>query len=90
LVFIYETGDPPPYTGFIRFGRPYIVQCEIATDNCTDSPGVPLLPRVVIRPVRSLSLFPDPFDPGRALMAWDSLQADVTNKDVHLTTLVMR
>jgi hypothetical protein len=38
----------------------------------------------------NLSLFPDPFDPDRAMMAWDSLQADMTSKDVHLTTLVMR
>jgi hypothetical protein len=90
FIYVYETGDPPPYTGFIRFGRPHIVQCEIATADCTDSPGKPLLPRVVIRPVRNLSLFPDPFDPGRAVMAWDSLQADMTNKDLHLTTLVMR
>lgn len=90
FVFIYETGDPPPYTGFLRFGRPYLVRCELATTDCTDSPGESLLPRLVIRPAFSLSLFPDPFNSDRAVMAWDSLQEDMVNKDVHLSTLVMR
>jgi hypothetical protein len=90
FIFIYETGDPPPFTGFLRFGRPHLVQCELATTDCTDSPGDSLLPRLVIRPALNLSLFPDPFNPDRALMAWDSLQPDMANKDIHLSTLVMR
>ena len=47
--YIYESGDPPPDSTFLRFGRPYQTQCDLGTTNCTDAPGIPLLPRNVVR-----------------------------------------
>lgn len=88
--YIYETGDPPPDTTFLRFGRPYQTQCDLGTANCTDAPGTPLLPRNVVRPSYRLLAASDPFNPDRAILAWDSLQTDVTNKDVYTTYVVLR
>lgn len=90
LFYIYEAGDPAPRSTFLRFGRPYLAQCTLGTAVCTDSPGIPLLPRHVVRPSYRLLVASDPFNPNRALLAWDSLQTDITNKDVHLTYVVVR
>jgi hypothetical protein len=88
--YIYETGDPPPDTTFLRFGRPYMTMCDLGTADCTDAPGIPLLPRNVVRPSYRLLLAADPFNPDRAVLAWDSLQSDVTNKDVYASYVVLR
>ncbi|MCB8980748.1 MAG: hypothetical protein H6657_25335 [Ardenticatenaceae bacterium] len=88
--YIYETGDPPPDTTFLRFGRPYQTQCELGTTNCTLTPGAPLLERSVVRPSTRLLAAPDPFNPDRAVLVWDSLQTDYVNKDVYATYAVLR
>lgn len=88
--YIYETGDPPPDSTFLRFGRPYQTQCELGTANCIDTPGAPLLPRNVVRPSYRLLAATDPFNPDRAILTWDSLQTDVLNKDVYATYTVLR
>ncbi|HID54386.1 MAG TPA: hypothetical protein EYP41_20405 [Anaerolineae bacterium] len=88
--YIYEAGDPPPDTGFLRFGRPYQTTCELGTTNCTDTPGGPLLPRNVVRPSYRLLAAADPFNPARVFLAWDSLQTDATGKDVYLTYAALR
>lgn len=88
--YIYEMGDPPPDTTFLRFGRPYQTQCDLGTADCTDTPGTPLLPRNVVRPSYRLLAASDPFNPDRAILTWDSLQTDVTNKDVYTTYVVVR
>ena len=88
--YIYETGDPPPDSTFLRFGRPYQTQCELGTTNCTDTPGIPLLPRNVVRPSTRLLAAADPFNPDRAFLVWDSLQTDIVNKDVYATYVVLR
>lgn len=90
FITIYETGDPPPNTNFLRFGRPTMTMCEMNLTNCTNSPGLPLLPRNVVRPTTTLFVIPDPFNPDRALLVWDGLQPDVTHKDVYSTYLVLR
>ena len=88
--YIYETGDPPPDTTFLRFGRPYQTQCDLGTADCTDTPGTPLMPRNVVRPSTRLLVAADPFNPDRAILTWDSLQTDALNKDVYATYTVLR
>lgn len=88
--YIYETGDPPPDTTFLRFGRPYQTQCELGTTNCTVTPGLPLLPRNVVRPSTRLLAASDPFNADRAILVWDSLQTDIVSKDVYATYVVLR
>ncbi|MCL4266116.1 MAG: hypothetical protein KJ069_23100 [Anaerolineae bacterium] len=102
--YIYETGDPPPGTTFLRFGRPYLTMCDLGTAVCTDTSGTPpsttgsgralsgqaLLPRHVIRPSYRLLAARDPFNLNRAILTWDSLQTDAAYKDVHATYLVLR
>lgn len=88
--YIYETGDPPPNTAFLRFGRPYQTQCTLGTADCTDTPGAPLLPHNVVRPSTRLLAARDPFNPDRAVLTWDGLQTDVTNKDAYATYVVLR
>ena len=88
--YIYEAGDPPPNTAFLRFGRPYQTQCELGTTNCMDTPGIPLLERNVVRPSYTLLAAPDPFNPNRAVLVWDALQTDNENKDVYATHAVLR
>jgi hypothetical protein len=90
LFYIYETGDPPPDTEFLRYGRPYQTQCDLGTTDCTDTPGAPLLPRNVVRPSYRLLAARDPFNADRAILTWDGLQSDVTNKDVYTTYVVVR
>ena len=88
--YIYEAGDPPPDSSFLRFGRPYQTQCELGTTNCMDTPGIPLLERNVVRPSHTLLAAPDPFNPNRAVLVWDALQTDNENKDVYATYAVLR
>jgi len=88
--YVYEAGDPPPDTTFLRFGRPYQTRCELGTTNCTDTPGIPLLERSAVRPSYHLLVAPDPFNPNRAALVWDSLQTDTINKDVFATYAVLR
>lgn len=88
--YIYESGDPPPGTGFLRFGRPALTMCELGTTECSDSPGTPLLPRNVVRPAYRLLLAPDAFHQERAVLVWDALQTDYAGKDVYATTVVVR
>jgi hypothetical protein len=90
FIYVYETGDPPPGSQFLRFGRPAITSCALGTADCTDSPGTLLLHAGLVRPSHRLLVAPDRRDPGRALMAWDSLQTDFTSKDVYATYLVLR
>lgn len=90
FITIYETGDPPLNTDFLRFGRPTLTMCDLNLTNCTDSPGLPLLPRNAIRPTTALFVAPDPLNSDRALLVWDGLQTDVTRKDVYSTYLVLR
>ena len=47
-----------------------------------------LLPRNVVRPSYRLLAPPTRFNPDRAILTWDSLQTDVTNKDVYTTYVV--
>lgn len=88
--YIYESGDPPPGTAFLRFGRPALAVCELGSNDCSDSPGAPLLPRNVVRPGYRLLLAPDAFHQERAVMIWDALQTDYVSKDVYVTTVVVR
>lgn len=88
--YIYETGNPPPNTTFLRFGRPYQTQCELGTTSCTGTPGTPLLTRSVVRPATRLLVTADPFTKGRALLVWDGLQTDSTHKDIYATYVVLR
>ncbi|MCP5099541.1 MAG: hypothetical protein GY943_28640 [Chloroflexi bacterium] len=87
---IYERGNPPPDTNFLRFGRPMMTQCELGTTTCTQPPGLPLLPPAAVRPSINLRVTADPFNPDRALLTWDALQTDFHSKDVYATYLVLR
>ena len=82
FVYIYESGDPPAGSRFLRFGRPVITLCPLGTTECALAAGTPLLPAAAVRPVYELQLARDPFDPSRALLAWDSLQTDYQSRDI--------
>jgi hypothetical protein len=88
--FVYEAGDPPPGTSFLRFGRPVMVICTLGTPACSEPPGALLLPRNVVRPSQRLFVAADPFDPDRALLLWDALQMDYVHKDVYATYVTVR
>jgi len=88
--YIYEAGDPPAGTRFLRFGRPTMIVCELGTSACDDPPGTPLLPRNVVRPSRQLLMASDPFHQERAMLIWDALQADYESKDVYATYVTVR
>jgi len=90
FAYIYEAGDPPPDTDLRRFGRPYMTQCELGTDTCTDGPGLPLLSRGVVRPAGHLLVTRDLITPDRAMMVWDSLQLDYRTRDILATYLALR
>jgi hypothetical protein len=90
FIYIYETGDPPPGSDFIRFGRPHMTVCELGAAECSDPPGAPLLPRNAVRPTTRLALAPDPFQPGRALLGWDGLQRDAARRDIYASYLTLR
>ena len=88
--YIYESGDPPPNTDFLRFGRPHQSQCPLGTTDCTMPPGQPLLHPGAARPSSRLLAAADPQQPGRAVLAWDGLQSDNERRDVYATYAVMR
>ena len=90
FLYIFESGDPPAGTSFLRFGRPAMTVCELGSDDCSESPGAPLLPRNVVRPSERLLLAPDPFHQERALLVWDALQMDYASKDIYATMTVVR
>ena len=90
FVYVYASGNPPPNTTFQRYGRSYMTVCTLGTADCTDPPGIPLLPRDVVRPTMNLAVTADPLNPHRALLTWDALQTDVINKDVYTTYLALR
>lgn len=90
FIYLYETGDPPPGTTFLRFGRPTLTRCDLGTTACSPVPGTRLLPDTVVRPSYRLRLAPDPLTPDRAILVWDALQTDATHKDVYATYLVLR
>jgi hypothetical protein len=78
--YVYESGDPPANTDFLRYGRPYAVQCDIGGDSCSD--GQPLFSRNAIRPTIRLHVAQTPGDDAVTLV-WDALQADYENKDIY-------
>ena len=88
--YLYEQGDPPAGSQFLRFGRPYTTQCTLGTTTCSDTPGRPLLLRQVVRPSQRLLLAADPLNPQRAILVWDALQTDNTRRDVYGTLLTLR
>jgi hypothetical protein len=88
--YIYETGDPPPNSAFLRFGRPHQSQCPLGTADCTTPPGSPLLHPGAARPSTRLLAAPDPQQNGRAVLAWDGLQSDNERRDVYATYAVLR
>lgn len=85
--YIYESGDPPAGTSFLRYGRPYITRCEAGTTNCTDTPGEPLFSRDLVRPTINLLATQKHASSGHVVLVWDSLQADYESKDIHMTIL---
>jgi hypothetical protein len=88
--YVYESGDPPAGTSFLRYGRPAMTTCALGTTDCSQPPGMPLLPRDVVRPSRRLLMAPDPFHQERSLLIWDALQADYESKDVYATYVAVR
>ena len=90
LVYIYESGDPPAGSDFLRFGRPVLTLCQLGTTDCEPTTGTPLLPPTAVRPVYNLHMARDPFNPNRALLAWDALQTDYRSRDIYASYLVVR
>ncbi len=85
--YVYESGDPPAGTSFLRYGRPYVTRCEAGTTVCTDIPGDPVLPRDLVRPTINLLAVQDHASSGHVVLVWDALQADYQSKDIHMTIL---
>lgn len=85
--YIYESGDPPANTSFLRYGRPYVTRCEAGTTNCTDTPGEPIFPRDLVRPTINLAAVQDHTSHDQVVLVWDALQADYESKDIHMTIL---
>ena len=88
--YVYESGDPPAGTTFLRYGRPAMTVCTLGTTDCSSPPGTLLLPRDVVRPSRRLLLAADPFHQERSLLIWDALQADYEHKDIYATYVAVR
>ena len=78
---LYASGDPPPGTTFIRYGRPVVVGCELATGTCDDPPGTVLAADTP--PATDLILAAHPLQARRALLAWGGLQTDYVSRDVY-------
>lgn len=84
--YVYESGDPPSGTTFLRYGRPYLTRCEAGTTDCTDTPGEPLFARDQIRPTTNLIAVSDhDSGDGHVVLVWDTLQTDYESKDVYMT-----
>lgn len=88
LFFIYETGDPPPDSEFIRYGRPVVMPCDFITSMCADPPGVPVVTETP--PASDLVFARDPLRRGRGLLVWGGLQLDYVGRDVYATTVALR
>jgi hypothetical protein len=88
--YVYESGDPPAGTSFLRFGRPVMTTCELGTTECSESPGTPLMPRDAVRPSYRLFVARDSFHQERAMLIWDALQTDYESKDVYATYVAVR
>ncbi|MCB8975810.1 MAG: hypothetical protein H6657_00075 [Ardenticatenaceae bacterium] len=87
---VFAAGDPLPGTQFLRFGRPFLTQCDLGSTTCTQPPGQPLFAPGIVRPTDRLFVAKDPYDESRAALVWDSLQSDLTNKDIYATYVVLR
>ena len=90
FAYLYAAGDPPANSTFLRFGRPYTSQCAWPPIDCPQRLGQPLLARTVVQPSITQRVVVDPHRPNRALLVWDALQSDLTQKDVFATHLVLR
>ena len=90
FVYLYAAGNPPADSEFIRFGRPYMAQCDLISAECSQSPGDPLLEREIVRPVTQLVSAKDALDSGRATIVWTSRQSDTVSHDIFATNLVLR
>jgi hypothetical protein len=88
LFYIYASGDPPPGTTFIRYGRPVVVGCELATAECDEPPGAVLAAGTP--PASDLILAVHPLQKRRALLAWGGLQTDYVSRDVFATMVTLR
>lgn len=88
--YVYESGDPPAGTAFLRYGRPVMTTCTLGTTDCSTPPGTPLLARDAVRPSRRLLMAADPFHQERSLLIWDALQPDFASKDVYATYVAVR
>ena len=87
--YLYASGDPPPDTAFIRFGRPYQMHCELASGDCGESPGQPLFSRQNVRPATQLQMVIDPVKRLSAFLTWNSLQADNRSHDIFGTLVIL-
>ena len=88
--YVYAVGDPPHGSDYLRFGRPHTLLCAWGMTACNQMPGRELLPRSSVSPTHKLLLERDRFNPRRALLVWNALQTDVSNKDVKATFVVLR
>ena len=88
FVYLYAAGNPPAGTDFIRFGRPYIAQCDLVSAECL--PRQPLLARSLVRPATQLIVAKDTVDASRATLVWTSRQSDTVTHDLFATQLVLR
>jgi hypothetical protein len=78
--YVYESGDPPAHTDFLRYGRAYAIQCDIGSDSCSD--GQPLFSRNAVQPTIDLQVAQTPGD-NTVTLVWGALQADYENKDIY-------
>lgn len=78
--YVYESGDPPANTDFLRYGRPYAVQCDIGGGACGG--GRPLFARNAIQPTTGLRVAQTPGD-NAVTIVWEALQADYESKDIY-------
>lgn len=81
--YIYEKGDPPIDSAYIRFGRLFTTTCELGSTTCEpEPPGEPILSRVEARPVTRLSVVQDQQTPHHIIVSWSALQADFDSNDI--------
>ena len=87
--YLFASGDPPPASTSIRFGRPYQMGCELASGHCGDGPGEPLFARPNVRPATTLLLAIEPIERLTAFVTWNSLQADNLSHDIYATNVIL-
>jgi hypothetical protein len=88
LFYIYESGDPPPQTAFIRYGRPVTVSCDLTTGTCDEPQGNGWLAETP--PASDLILAAYPLLTRRGLLAWGGLQTDYERRDVYAVAAAVR